>query len=54
MAATPISSFRLNLKLKARLMRIAKEEQRDLTYIIDKVMSDYADAYERKKGWGTK
>lgn len=49
MAETPISSFRLNTKLKARLQRIASEEHRDLSYIVDKALSQYADAYEAKK-----
>lgn len=51
MATTPITSFRLNIRLKARLRRIANAENRDLSYIVDRVLTDYAEKYESRKGW---
>jgi predicted transcriptional regulator len=50
MAETPASSFRMNLRLKNRLEKIAKVEKRSLTYIVDKACSDFADEWDRRHG----
>jgi len=38
----------MNLKLKARLEKIARAEKRALTYIVDKACSDFADDWEKR------
>lgn len=48
--ATPATSFRLNLKLKARLKKIADAEDRDLSYIVDKVLTSYVEGWEKRHG----
>lgn len=52
--ATPASSFRMNLKLKTRLEKIAKSEKRSLSYIVDKACSDFADEWDKRHGTRTK
>ncbi len=48
MAETPASSFRMNLKLKSRLEKIAKAENRKLSYIVDRACTEFADDWEKR------
>lgn len=50
MATTPPTAFRLNQKLKARLKKIADAEERDLTYIVDRALTQFAEAWEKRHG----
>jgi predicted DNA-binding protein len=45
MAETPLYSFRMNVRLKEQLQRIAEAEGRTLSYLIDRVLSEFAAQY---------
>jgi hypothetical protein len=49
MAETPLYSFRMNVRLKEQLQRIAEAEGRTLSYLIDRVLSEFAAQYVQEQ-----
>ena len=45
---TPLYNFRMNATLKAKLLAIAARDDRTLSYLIDKILTEYVRQYEQQ------